>query len=169
MLPRRTAMAPRGKLRGGRRYFRRVAREAVFGPVLPGADSWWNLWHHHADWKGWGNIRWRYRTEHIRALCTVYRSILDLSESFHTPFQAWIALDEADAGQDATFLHTPNPHTPFPIMFDVKWGPSRLEPLFRSLLPGLDLQLGTIGSGPNRLHIVWAAELGLPIDGRVVP
>lgn len=113
-LPRRTAMAPRGRLRGAARYSRTVHAQAARTDFDVGPDAWWALWHHHADWRGWGNVRWSYRREHVRALCTVYRAILDRADTFHTPFQAWISLDEADAGLDATFLHTPNPNSRFP-------------------------------------------------------
>ena len=94
MLPRRTEHVRQRKLRGKRRYFRRVARRASLEKVRACPDGWWDLWHYHADWPGWGNVKWRYRVEHIRALCTVYRSILDQSEAFATPFQTWISLDE---------------------------------------------------------------------------
>ena len=90
--------APRKRLRGQRRYFRRIHRDAAAFELDVQPDSWWNLWHYHADWRGWGNRGWRYRLEHLRALCRVFQTI-----------------SGEDAGEDATYLHTPNRHgTPFP-------------------------------------------------------
>ncbi|MCB9678223.1 MAG: hypothetical protein H6737_24190 [Alphaproteobacteria bacterium] len=143
-----------------------MAHRASLEQARPRPGAWWDLWHYHADWPGWGNQKWRYRVEHIRALCVVYRSILDQSEDFKTPFQTWISLDEEDAGQDATFLHTPNRNgTPFPVALDIAWGPSPLEPLFAHLLPDVHLAFGTLGPDTGRLHIVWAPGFGVPLDG----
>jgi hypothetical protein len=118
-MPPHPERAPRRAFREQRRYFRRVHRlAAAWSPVIEPA-AWWQAWHYHADWPGWGNRRHRWRREHLRALCRVFRTIVDARDRFATPFQAWIQLDHDDAGQDATFLHTPNPHaTPFPLSFD---------------------------------------------------
>ena len=167
MLPRRTKHVSRRKLRGKRRYFRAVRMRAAEHRFESGPDAWWDLWHYHADWSGWGNRSWKHRVEHIRALCTVYRSILDHSEHLET-CQAWISLDEDDACRDATFLHTPNPNrTPFPIVLDIAWGPSPLETLFAAMLPDVDLRFGTLDTDTGRLHIVWTPKLGVPLDGQV--
>lgn len=161
MLRRRTAMAPGRRFRGKRRYFRNIERNSRLEHILPGTDGFWANWHWHADWRGWGNDKWRYRREGIRALCTVYESILQRADGFDTPFQAWIALDGEDAGSDAVFLYTPNPHHPFPYTRQIEWGPSPLEPLFSQLLPTRKLRFGTQGDRPH--HIVWA-ESGVPLD-----
>jgi hypothetical protein len=136
--------APRRKLRGKRRYFARVEREAQGFVMKPGPEAWWDLWHYHADWSGWGNLGWRYRRQHLLALCTVFRKICEARAAFHTPFQTWILLNGEDAGQDATYLHTPNPNgTAFPIQpVGVVWGASALQPMMESLLPDYELEVG---------------------------
>src|SRR5512135_1299736 len=67
--------APRGTFRGGRRYFRNIAARAERVTIEPLADSWWDHWHYHADWHGWGNLSWRLRLGHLRVLCMVLRKI----------------------------------------------------------------------------------------------
>lgn len=57
---------PRRKFRGKKRNFRKMIREA--GDFELHKSPWWNCWHYHADWEGWGNLRWTYRREGLRAL-----------------------------------------------------------------------------------------------------
>ena len=65
-------------------------------------SPWWNYWHYHADWEGWGNLRWTYRREGLRALALVFRRIAKKPPA--EPFQLWIWLNGTDAGQDAAYL-----------------------------------------------------------------
>ena len=65
MLPIHPELAPRGRFRGQRRYFRGVHRRAAAFHPDPHPGAWWNFWHYHADWPGWGNRGWRYRREHL--------------------------------------------------------------------------------------------------------
>jgi hypothetical protein len=119
--------------------------EAASFRLEHGPDSWWDLWHYHADWPGWGNISWRYRLEHIRALAQVFSAISREASRFTTPFQTWIYLSGRDAGADATYLHTPNRNkSSFPMnpLGIVTWEHQPLLPLFTRLLPNLPLRIG---------------------------
>lgn len=145
--------APRRKLRGRRRYFQGVQRKADSFVLEP--ESSWDFWHYHADWKGWGNLGWKHRAPHVRALCTVFRKICEARDQFSTPFQAWIVLNGEDAGLDATYLHSPNPRDTFPLMLpDAEWGASAALPLVQAFLPDLPLEAG------------WTHVLGEDDDGR---
>lgn len=103
---------------------------------------WWDLWHYHADWHGWGNRGWRLRRAHLSALATVFQAIAARSADFQTPFQTWIFLSGADAGADATYLHTPNPNAHnFPlrlpnITFESP-AATRVADALRSLISGI--------------------------------
>jgi hypothetical protein len=132
------------------------------------------MWHYHADWSGWGNRGWRHRRPHLVALCTVFRKICEAREQFATPFQAWVLVDGEDAGQDAVYIHTPNPNgTEFPIaLADAEWGTSGLGSTLQSLLPGFDLEVGWTRSpntddeeGPawRTAHWICARGYGVPL------
>ena len=69
MLP-ELSEAPRQRFRGKKRHFRRILRKASEFQLHE--SPWWNSWHYHADWEGWGNLRWTYRRE---ALALVFRRI----------------------------------------------------------------------------------------------
>src|SRR4051794_18118105 len=93
VLPRHPSKSPKRKFRGKRRYFRAVRSEAE-GFVLPiGTSAWWDFWHYHSDWDGWGNASWRYRSAHLEALTIVFRKILEASPRIAVPFQTWCSID----------------------------------------------------------------------------
>ena len=138
-------------------------------------EAWWDLWHYHSDWPGWGNRRWRYRSEHIRALATVFTKIIQRADAFATPFQAWIYLSGRDAGEDATYLHTPNGNkTPFPVALagDINWGHQPLLRLFSRLLPNLPLRVGESKifdqyAEPPRVvtsFFIYSPGVGVPLE-----
>ncbi|MCA9645191.1 MAG: hypothetical protein H6718_28790 [Polyangiaceae bacterium] len=166
------ARAPRRKLRGKRAYFERVRRRANGLVIAPGPGQWWDLWHYHADWCGWGNRGWRWREPHLRALCRVFARIAASEAAFTTPFQIWILLDGSDAGQDATFLHTPNPNAAnFPLAAQgIDWSGSPLVSYFKAQLAG-DVRVGVsrredepgATQADRLLHWVSVAGVGLPI------
>lgn len=165
----------RKKFRGKRRYFRNVLKEAQTFSIQPSEDRWFDLWHYHADWPGWGNLRWKYRRQHLEALAIVFRNLADEATRLQKPFQLWILLDGQDAGQDAVYLHTPNPNAngqfPAPLRNAV-WGASPLLAFFERLLPGLELRVGHARSysefaEPPRetsTFFVYCPSIGVPLE-----
>ena len=140
-----------------------------------GPDRWWDLWHYHADWPGWGNLSWRYRLEHIRALAQVFRGIARDANQFTTPFQMWIYLSGRDAGEDATYVHTPNENqTPFPMdpLGTIDWEHLELQPIFTELLPNLPLRVGESRAfdewvEPPRVvssFFIYSPHIGVPLE-----
>jgi hypothetical protein len=112
--------------------------------IQPSSTTWWDLWHYHPDRYGFGNLRWRFRREYVRAIGAVFGTIVHARNQFHTPFQAFIALYCVDAGQDAVYLHTPNPNgTAFPhIPAKIEWGVPMPHPELTSLLPDVPFRCG---------------------------
>ncbi len=138
------AEAPRRKFRGKRRYFRGVLAEAEAFQVVADPGSWWDLWHYHADWPGWGNLRWQYRRNHLEALALVFRRVARLVQDELPQAQAWILLSGRDAGEDAVYLHTPSPSgSPFPVHLSniVDEDDGRLLPLLGDVLPEFEFRV----------------------------
>lgn len=173
-LPLFPLLGPRRKFRGQRRHFRRVHQRAA-GFQLPTAPGvWWSMWHYHADWRGWGNLQWSWRREHLRALATVFRAVAVGIPACPLPVQAWLLID-ADAGQDAVFVHSPNPNgDAFPWTEAGPWtseGP--VHELLGDLLPGLQFrvcQLALVADadapGPRRHngHIAYCPGIGVSLE-----
>ena len=166
--------APRRKFRGKKRYFRGVQRAAEDFEFEPRSLSWWDYWHYHADWPGWGNIRWRYRREHIRALCRVYLKIVAAKNESPGDFQCWLYFSCDDAGVDAVFVHSANENgSPFPFVPEnTVWEDGRQMEYVRRELGGLELRVGrsTIFNewrdppGTTTSYFVYIPGLGLPLE-----
>ena len=131
----RPAEAPRKKFRGKRAYFRRVLATAESFQLRVTPDAWWDRWHYHADWPGYGNLGWKYRKQHLEALFMVFNHCAKAMKSYPHPFQLWFSLSGRDAGEDAVYLHTRNPNNPpVPLITeDVSWGRPDVEAVFEPL------------------------------------
>ena len=96
----------------------------LFASRLPDSEKWFDLWHTHVDWRGGGSKSADPRREYIRALFAAWERVEAFAAGLPCPWQSWLVFDEADSGQDAVYLHTPNPnHDNFPYEFEgVTWG-----------------------------------------------
>ena len=128
----------RRKIRGQKQYYRRIMQKAQeFAPDLAPAH-WYDYWHYHADWPGYGNLSWKHRKAHLAAYCEVFRTFVRLTASYSLPFQLWLYLDVEDSGQDAVYFHTPNPngdgnHFPWKPTI-AQWGVPALEQYLADIL-----------------------------------
>jgi hypothetical protein len=121
---------PHGKVRGRRRYYRGILRDAARVEVRE--SGWYDRMHWHVDLPGLGNASWRERRSHLVALFAMFRDVLGKTATWVTPHQCWLQINAVDSSQDAVYLHTPNPNNDdFPIGFEwVEWDaavPERLS------------------------------------------
>ena len=61
------------KFRGQRRYYRSLASNFVHENL--DFDSWFDLWHTHIDWKGYGNLSWKHRKSHLESLFLLLKTL----------------------------------------------------------------------------------------------
>lgn len=136
-------MRPTKRVRGRRRYYRALRREAESFRIHP--SGWYDHMHWHVDWQGLGNLRWRERREHLQALVTTFRRLLTDVHDWPTPHQVWLQIDAFDSSQDAVYLHTPNPNSDnFPNHFDnVVWD-APVPDCLRDLLDDPSWQFGRL-------------------------
>lgn len=156
---------PKRKIRGKKRYFKKIRIKAMnFKPSLQ-EDDWYDSWHYHADWHGAGNFGWRYRKQHILALCQVFKNFVNGIENFKKPYQLYFCLNQKNASQDAVFFHTPNPNSDnFPIKFeDVIWGETIIEKFFSELLPQFSFKCGKSYWQGSMIFFVFSPEIGVSI------
>ncbi|MDF3071304.1 MAG: hypothetical protein K0R38_6905 [Polyangiaceae bacterium] len=108
-------------------------------------------------------------------MAQVFRGIARDANQFRTPFQLWIYLSGRDAGEDATYLHTPNENqTPFPMdpLGNVDWEHGELLPIFGELLPNLPLRIGESRvfdewAEPPRVvssFFIYSPHIGVPLE-----
>ena len=160
------AKAPRKKFRGKRAYFRRILKDASEFRLEVSSGDWWDLWHHHADWVGWGNLRWKYRKQHIEALRIVYDQCAAAMERCPQPFQLWMLLCPDDAGQDAVYVHTRNPNCDnFPyIPPDTTW----CERSCDTPLAPKPARIGFCVHEGITCYFIYLRDIGIPLEERMV-
>jgi hypothetical protein len=136
----------RRKQRGAlQRALRAVAIPTAYDRVL-GPDDWFHCWHQHLDWDGLGDLSPRLRRIFLEGHARLFRHLALQAHRLGKPYQIWIVLLVDDAGQDAAYLHTANPHSAFPTQFpEVQWGLSELVALFTPWLPDFSLVAGRAG------------------------
>ncbi|WP_110927693.1 hypothetical protein [Bacillus massiliglaciei] len=126
------------KLRGKRRYFRNLWKEVSLEncKLNFNNESWFDLWHNHLDFSGYGNGSLRMRRKHIEAHIALYKNVLKKLETFEKPYQAWIHIDDDDASKDAVFIHTPNPNEDnFPLKVEnLNWENCTIPSVFHDLI-----------------------------------
>jgi hypothetical protein len=115
---------------------------AASEPRLP-ASEWFDLWHWHpapVHNATPGLDAWR---ERLRPLFAAWGRIEDAASRLTCPSQTWLVIDLAEPGQDAVYLHTPNPNCDnFPYPFaGVTWGAEPPEGL-AEFVAGSVLEVG---------------------------
>jgi hypothetical protein len=122
---------PYKKFRYAKRYYRALDRDiAEFTLSESGCD----FWHRHLDFYGNGNRSWAERRRHLVAEFALLRRVDELTASWSLPHQAWLQIYPADSGEDALWIHAPDPQSNrFPFSFEgVDWKapvPDRLSQL----------------------------------------
>ncbi|MCP3943536.1 MAG: hypothetical protein GY710_18950 [Desulfobacteraceae bacterium] len=166
LLPASKKHFPKKKFRGKKRYFKNLIDTAnSFSPSLE-SDGWYDMWHYHADWKGYGNINWKFRLKHIEALCVIYQKFTSQLQNYDSPHQIWLYLNQDDAGQDAVFFHTPNPNEDnYPCQFEeVEWGLPIIENLFSELIPSLEFRAGSQMWNGSKIFFLHTPKIGASIE-----
>jgi hypothetical protein len=86
-----------------------------------GQNSFFDFWHMHYDFRGEGNESFNVRIEYIQEGFRIYDALKDRLINYPYSFQLWIGIDEEDSGNDAVYIHTPNPNNNyFPHLIENK-------------------------------------------------
>lgn len=105
------------KRRGLKRYYKKLRQCSKWDDwcdELSDLSNWCNYAHQHFDWRGYGDICWKERKEHLDILFKHFSMIEHRLKNVERPFQMFAILHLNDSGQDALFFHTPNPYTEYP-------------------------------------------------------
>ncbi len=110
--------------RGLKRYYRNLLIENDFKKKgvdlwFEESDIWFDNWHTHFDWYGYGNDSFKRRKPHLDKLFRHFYLLADLCKKIKTNFQLYVILLDFDSRSDALYLHTPNPNnSQFPLVFE---------------------------------------------------
>jgi hypothetical protein len=110
------------KHRGLKRYYKNLAIKNDLDKAtwldFSNPESWFDNWHLHFDWKGYGNNSFKKRKPHLDKLFRHFEMLVDKTRELKKDFQLYSILLDFDSYSDALFLHTPNPNNsqfPFAI------------------------------------------------------
>ncbi|WEG14483.1 hypothetical protein PU629_09050 [Pullulanibacillus sp. KACC 23026] len=142
------------KFRGKKRYFRNLWKKVNSFQLELDKVSWFDFYHIHLDWYGVGNESIKLRREHFKAYLTLYKKVLDKLETFDKPYQSWILWDGGDAGQDAVYIHTPNPNeNNFPLTLEKLNEMGNIPTPFKDLIDKEEFDVGQFKLGSNSFVI----------------
>jgi len=135
------------KFRGKKRYFCNIWTQVNTFHLELDNETWFDSYHIHLDWNGVGNESSKIRREHIKAYLTLYERVLNQLKMFEKPYQSWILIHGEDAGQDAVFIHTPNPNDDnFPLKIDkLNWN-CNIPKTFSDLIEREEFNVGYYNS-----------------------
>ena len=101
------------KQRGRKRYYKNLEIENDFDKIdwldFNGPESWFDNWHLHFDWQGYGNNSFKSRKPHLDKLFRHFDILVEKTKKLNGEFQLYAILLDYDSSNDALFLHTPNP------------------------------------------------------------
>lgn len=162
LLPPNQKEAPRKRLRGLKRYFRGVFSKVEAFELDVSEGAWYDFWHYHPDWYGYGNRSWSMRARHLEALAKMFARSTQQLTQLNRPYQLWMYLDAHDSSQDAVYVHSSNPHSEFPLVADwADWGLSDVSTYFECLLPGFRFRAGRWG---NSGLYVYSPDVGISLE-----
>ncbi|MEY8351308.1 hypothetical protein AALF16_24165 [Bacillus cereus] len=154
------------KFRGKKRYFRQLWDKTNIHTcyIELNNKSWFDFWHTHLDFWGVGNNSLKFRKEHIKAHIAFYNNLLVKLETLNKPYQSWVSIDINDAGQDAVYIHTPNPNSDnYPYKnYDINWNCS-IPCMFKELVDLDKYNVGFSSSEYGEIYYIQSKFYGNPL------
>ena len=157
------------KIRGQKKYYKRLLEndlDAYFDNL--DFQSWFDMWHTHPDWRGYGNISWKHRHQHLKALVRWFNYLKEKISEKTEEFQIFMMVDINDSGQDAVFIHTANPNIEnFPVQFEEHNNRLIMSNQLKEFIESLNLEFfhhkWTRDNKPVSIVFLYDQAIGLPI------
>jgi len=161
-----SSMYRQRKFRGRRRYFRSLRDTAAEIDLRIDEDSWFDGWHTHLDWYGYGAMSWRSRQAHLAALAIAFDACASQLAGFRKPYQLWMYVTSSAPSMDAVCAHSPNPNgTEFPLVWsDVDWGVPIVSDYFQALLPEQRMRAGSLTHEGVTDYFVYSSSVGISLE-----
>lgn len=158
------------KQRGLRRYYKKLTTDNDVHRAtwldFKNPESWFDNWHLHFDWKGYGNNSFKRREPHLDKLFRHFEILADRTKELKKGFQLYCVVFDFDSYSDALFLHTPNPNNgqfPFVIAELQKTTTLTNDQLddYVNNLVGYEKLYGQAGEA---FCLIYKKGVGLPFD-----
>lgn len=131
------------KIRGIKSKANKILKEAKGYEVEIEPDEWFYYDHVHLDWDGIGDLGAQIRLQTLEAHLCIFKKYVHALTQFDKPYQIFMSFFIDDAGQDAVYIHSENPHSDFPAIFDdVQWDIPEFESFLNSMCPEFNFVAG---------------------------
>lgn len=162
------------KHRGLRRYYKNLRVKNSNWSALNFDDpehAWFDLWHTHFDWRGYGNNSFKKRKPHLDKLFRHFDLLAEKAKSLQTDYQIWATLIDFDSYHDALFLHTPNPnHSNFPwTIKDLSRTTTLSNKELNYYIDGLTGYEKRYGQADEAFCVLFKKNLGIPVAPNTKP
>jgi len=157
------------KQRGLKRYYRNLAIQNDFDGMQLDFSKWFDMWHLHFDWEGFGDNSFKRRKPHLDKLFRHFEILAEMTKEFRQEFHLFAVIYEYASNSDSLYIHTshPNPHRGFPLDYTDL---STLDTLANKDLQNyLDNLVGYVklyrkGEDGCEAHcVLYKSNVGLPI------
>jgi hypothetical protein len=102
------------KHRGLKRYYKNLSIKNDFNEIdwlnFKDPELWFDNWHLHFDWEGYGNNSFKRRKPHLDKLFRHFNMLVEKTKNLKVEFQLYTIILDYASDSDALFLHTPNPN-----------------------------------------------------------
>lgn len=156
------------KQRGLRRYYKNLAIENDFDKAtwldFDNPETWFDNWHLHFDWKGYGNDSFKRRKPHLDKLFRHFDLLVGKTQQLKKDFQLYCILFDFDSYSDTLFLHTPNPNNsqfPFQIA-DLKLTTTLTNKQLIDYINSLDGYEKLYGKADEAFCLIFMKNVGQP-------
>lgn len=156
------------KHRGLKRYYKNLATGNDLDKAtwldFDNPETWFDNWHLHFDWKGYGNESFKRRKPHLDKLFRHFDLLVDKTKQLKTDFQLYSILLDFDSYSDALFLHTPNPNNsqfPFKIA-DLQLTTTLTNKQLNDYISNLDGYEKLYGQADEAFCLIFKKNVGLP-------
>jgi len=156
------------KQRGLKRYYKNLEIKNDLDKAtwldFDNPETWFDNWHVHFDWKGYGNDSFKRRKPHLDKLFRHYDLLVDKTKKLKTDFQLYSIILDFDSSSDALFLHTPNPTNsqfPFKIM-DLQLTTTLTNKQLNDYINNLDGYEKLYGQADEAFCLIFKKNVGQP-------
>jgi len=100
---------------GLKRYYRNLATQNDFDGMEFDSIEWFDMWHLHFDWKGYGNNSFKRRKPHLDKLFRHFEILEAMTKEYKQKFQLFAVIWDYASDADSLYFHTPNPNSGLPL------------------------------------------------------
>lgn len=113
-----------------------------------------NGWHVHFDMEGRGDHSRFAHRRHLKLLMHAYGRARRELAGAATPVQLFAVVHERESGSDGLYVHTPNPYSAFPMVFDDGLPMARAPAILAGLVDLASHRIVRLGEAGDRRYIV---------------